>query len=96
VIPLAGFLIGALSGAAQFKLLSRFTYGITHGGYSSKTALLGAVHFLLPPGVLLVMALLARRWLLPAGAGMACTLVLCAMVSFAVAQTKKRGEKTHD
>jgi hypothetical protein len=88
---LTGFLIGAVSGAAQFILLARFARAATRGGFSGKAALLGAAQFFTPLAVLLPVALLARRMLLAAGIGMASALIVCAASSYIASRVRRKG-----
>ena len=77
-----GLIIGAVSGAAQFLLLSKFTASVTGGTLCVKTALFGVSQFFIPVAVLLCCALLFPAGLMWSGIGMAASLVICALINF--------------
>ena len=77
-----GFGIGAVSGAAQFWLLSKFTGSVTSGKFSSRTVLFAVFQFFLPLAVLLCCALLLFESLIWTGIGMAASLIICAAIRF--------------
>ena len=77
-----GLIIGAVSGAAQFWMLSKFTKAVTGGALNTKTVSLGLSQFFLPIIVLVGCALLFKDGLLWAAVGMICVLVGCAFVQF--------------
>lgn len=77
-----GFVVGLVSGAAQFWMLLKFTQAVTGGTLSVKTALFGAFQFLVPLAVLFGCALLIRDDLLWAGVGMSCSLLGSAVTRF--------------
>ena len=78
-----GLLIGAVFGALQFLILSRFTASITGGTPGIRSVLFGVSQFFLPFAALLCCALLFPKGLVWSGIGMAAALVVCAIVSFA-------------
>ena len=86
-----GFLVGAASGILQFWLLSGFTAGVTGENaagskFSYKTVLFGVSQLLLPMLVLLGCAILLYESLLWAGAGMAASLIICAVARFLISR----------
>ena len=86
-----GFVIGAATGVVQFRMLSRFTYSVTHGAITVKAVLFGVSQFFLPLAVLLSCALLIPRGLLWSGVGMSAALIVSAAVWYILA-VKRRGK----
>ena len=86
-----GFIIGVVSGAIQFQMLSRFTCAISLGDINTKIVLIAVAQFLLPPVVLICCTLLLPQGLLWAGIGMAATLIICAVTR--VVLTIRNGKK---
>ena len=86
-----GLLLGAVSGAAQFLLLSKFTRSVTGGNFDAKAALLGVLQFFIPVAVLTACALLFRDGLVWAGVGMAAVLVAGALFRFVSHNCKSGG-----
>ena len=85
-----GFSIGAVSGVVQFLLLSKFTRSATGGKFNNKTVLFAVCQFLLPLGVLVGCAFLLREALIWTGAGIAGSLIVCAVVHFIIARKKDK------
>ena len=77
-----GLIIGAVSGAAQFVMLARFTKAITGEGLDSKAMLIGVCQFMLPLVVLLGSAFLLPDSLMWAAIGMTVTLSALAVTRF--------------
>ena len=79
-----GLIIGAVCGAIQFWMLSRFTRAVTGGALSIKTVLFGVSQFFMPVAVLLCCALLFPKGLMWSGIGMAAVLVVSAFTKFTI------------
>ncbi|MCL2627805.1 MAG: hypothetical protein FWD44_03810 [Oscillospiraceae bacterium] len=79
-----GFGIGAISGAVQFFLLSKFTGSATGGKSGMRTVLFALTQFLFPFAVLLISAFLLEGDILPIGIGMAASLVVCAVIKYVI------------
>jgi len=79
-----GFIIGAISGAVQFWLLSKFTGAITRNKDKVKrrTILFALIQFLMPFAVLVVVAFLLPGYLMLTAIGMAAALVVSAIVRY--------------
>ena len=88
-----GLLLGAVSGAVQFLLLSKFTSSVTGGEFNAKAALFGVFQFFIPVAVLTVCAFLFRDGLVWAGIGMAAVLVAGALFRFVSHNCKSGGGK---
>lgn len=86
-------MIGAAAGVCGFYALYRFAGSITAEG---RINVLWALAFaLLPPVVLVAVALLLTEQLLPAGVAMTAALVLCAVFLFTV-RALRRKQKPQD
>ena len=79
-----GFIIGAVSGAVQFFLLSKFTGSLTGGKFGKKAVLFAISQFLLPFTVLLLCAFLLSDKLLLVVGGMAAVLIGSAVIKFII------------
>lgn len=77
-----GFVIGAVTGAVQYFLLSKFTGGLTRGKVTGKTILFALIQFLMPFIVLVAVAFLLRDQLVFTAIGMASALMISAIVKF--------------
>lgn len=84
-----GFIIGAISGALQFWLLSKYTAAIISGQYGTKMILFAVSQFLIPLAVLLGCAFILFESLHWAGAGMAASLMACAAFRFLVSGKRR-------
>ena len=79
---LVGLIIGAAFGAVQFMMLSKFTRSITGGAFGAGAVILAVSQFLTPIAVLLCFALFFPGVVLWTGAGMAVSLIVCALAGF--------------
>ena len=82
---------GAVTGAAMFLMLSRFTGLVTRGKLGAKAVIYALSQFFMPILVLTGCALLLPSGLLWAGVGLVATLIVCALVSFIA--TIKKGDR---
>ena len=77
-----GFIIGVISGAIQFFLLTKFTGSVTRGKLTGKAVLFGLVQFLLPFAVLVSVVFLLPDELIHTAIGMATSLLASAIIKF--------------
>ena len=83
-----GFMIGVISGAMQFIMLSKFTSSVTSASFNKKTVIFAVIQFLLPLVVLVGCAFLIEGGLLWAAVGMSASLMLCAVTRFFLSNRK--------
>ena len=78
---LLGFILGAITGAVQYRLLSKYG-AVTSGVLNRKTALITTAQFMMPIIVLLLIAFLLQGDLAWAALGMAVSLIILALRRF--------------
>jgi hypothetical protein len=93
-----GLAVGIAAGALQYWLLSKFTARITRGTVDSRAVLYGLAQFMLPLGVLIVVAFIRRQDLLWTAIGITGILIFGAVGKFVLKAFKavSRGEDKRD
>ena len=89
-----GFAIGAVSGAIQFWLLSKFTRAVSRGVVNAKVMLFALSQFLFPMAVLSCCAIFLSQSLVWTGTGIAASLIGGAVLWFFVFSKSAKGGKT--
>lgn len=90
---MVGAIIGLITGAAMFWLLSKFTASITTGKSIMKGILFGMASFLLPTVVLVAMAFIIRPDLLWTAIAITVALMGSAIIKYVLSMRKTRGRE---
>lgn len=89
-------IVGIIFGAIQLLLLIRFAAMLTSGMLNAKCILFGVLQFILPTVLLIGCALFRRQDLIWAATGMVASLLIGAIIKFAIGRRNLKGGDNND